>query len=330
MDAFVSEATRRAVAGEGLSRDGVMRLLAVAEGSDEARYVCEAALRLSREAAGGLGVIHAQIGVDGGPCPKRCDFCSFSASAQGAADDDAWHGEAPLDEILRAARVFDEGGVHLISLMATAALPMSRLAVITHEVRGVVSPDVAIMVNAGDMSFEGARMLRDVGADAIYHARRVCEGEITSISPDVRLATMANARHAGLALMTGVEPVWRDAPLGELADRMLEVASLGSFCTGVCALTNVRGTAMEDVSSVSRERLRLVASVLRLVVGRAAPLGCAGGAVWVDAGCDPRSRGMADDSATLRRKVAEARRRLKSDGWTVATRADYARFLRRA
>ena len=51
----------------------------------------------------------------------------------------------------------------------------------------------------------------NAGADAVYHALRLDEGNWTGIQPADRLDTIRNVKVAGLELMTGVEPVWDGA-----------------------------------------------------------------------------------------------------------------------
>ena len=231
--------------------------------------------------------------------------------------------EVPLDRIVSYARLFDEEGVHLISLMATAGLPFSRYLEMVAAVRAVVSADMPIMANAADMTLEQALALKGAGAQAVYHAIRLGEGELTDISPARRRETNAAARKAGLALMTGVEPLWDGASHEEIASRMEEVATLSPFCTGACSLIAAKGTEMENCIPATRALVRYVGAITRLVVGEGVPVGGAGGIAWVDAGCDPRARKLGLEPEWLRREVARARGLLEADEWHVPARATW-------
>lgn len=363
---LAEELCEKALGGAWLDAGELARLLELSDAAARSRVVT-AADALSREAAGGRGFVYAQIGVDRHPCPENCRFCAFAACnvsphapgerAEGAAAGRGEHAraaergdraegasvserrgdqvdgaerafETPLDDVVGAARVFSDAGAHLVSLMATAALPFPRLAEMVRAVRGVIADDVAVMVNAADMTRREARMLHEAGAQAAYHANRLGEGVITDISPQTRRATMRAVRDERLALMTGVEPLAREFDVREVAQRMEEVARAGAWCTGVCVLKGARGTQMEHVAGASRDQARYVAAVLRLAVGTAVPVGCAGGVRWVDAGADPRARGYADGADVLREKVARARAELRRDGWEVGSRADCRQLMR--
>lgn len=331
-----------AAAGQAPSREDVEYLLSFDGISPEAAYVGVRAREIGMRAAAGRAFVFAQIGVDATPCPENCQFCAFAATNAGAdstaglqaiGKGDAETGnagagsavtgafEVPIDAIVTLARVFDEEGVHLISLMATAGLTFSRFLDMVEAVRDSVRPDMPIMANAADLTLEQAQMLRQAGAQAAYHARRLHEGEITAIPPARRMETMRNIRDSGLLLMTGVEPLWKGVEDGEVADRICELSDLGPFCIGACGLSVAPGTAMAGYTPALRPRIRYVGAIARLAVGKDVPIGGVGGVTWVDAGTDPRSRGYGQEPAWLRHSVRRARRDLFYDGWQVPDRA---------
>ena len=79
--------------------------------------VGEAGMRACR----GRGYVYAQIGVDCTPCPKNCRFCSYAAVNIGPEPPDPSSYEVPIGRIVHFAKLFDDTGVHLLSLMATTA-----------------------------------------------------------------------------------------------------------------------------------------------------------------------------------------------------------------
>ncbi|MDO4183009.1 MAG: hypothetical protein Q4E12_05325 [Coriobacteriia bacterium] len=335
-----------AQAGTAPTFEDILFLLEFSPESAEAAYACAVARQMTKQACEGMGLVHAQIGLDKGPCPENCRFCSFAAvNAAGvkAATTMPYmdcngdfcrmvypteeqiaaaqaSGPVPLEDVLHFARLFDQECVHLISLMATAALPFEQLLEAVSAVREAVSPDMPLLVNCGDVSLAQAQQLKDAGAQAAYHARRLQEGEITDIAPDQRFETIRNLRAAGLALMTGVEPVWPGVAFEELAARICEIPAFDPYCIGACKLTCARGTAMEAEEEPTRLQVAYVAALVRLCVGLAAPVGGSGGVAWVDAGTDPRSRGYDSADAALSQKIADARKHLRYDGWDVPTR----------
>ena len=322
IDARAMDIADAAAAGRAPSREDVLHLLSFHHHSPEAAYVGVRAREVGMKAGRGRGFVHAQIGVDALPCPENCRFCSFAAMN---LDADKGFGvnasyEVPLEEIVAAASHFDEAGVHLISLMATAGLPFERYLEMIRAVRETVSPDKPLMANMGDITFEQAQVLKDAGVQAFYHARRIHEGEVTDIDPAIRYETMANVRKAGLALMTGVEPLWEGVSNEELADRIMEIPGLQPYCTGTCVLSTAEGTEMEDATPSPRGKASYVGSIIRLVCGTSVPFGGTGGAMWVDAGCDPRSRGRGHGRDWIISQVHKAKRSLRQDEWSVSDR----------
>lgn len=371
LDERVVRIVRAAEAGEGLDVSSAEYLLSFDPYAPETAFANAVACQLGQRASGGLGFIHAQIGIDAKTCPGNCQYCSFaacnvrsvathareggasgeeaaaeesadvasvvkatsaSASAQPAASAptpasasaqlaaSAHAAELPIGEIVRCARIFDRGGVHLISLMATAALDFDRLCDIVRAVREAVSPDMPILVNGPDLSLEQAHLLKEAGAQAYYHARRVFEGSITGLEPSLRYETMRNVRSAGLALMTGVEPVWEGIDTHEVAERICEIPQLDPFCTGACAISAVEGTQMAHLHRPETAFMRQIGALTRLAVGDKVAVGGVGNATWVDAGTDPRNRGRGQEEEELLRSCKKARASLEDAGWKVPDR----------
>lgn len=327
LDERVMQIADDALEGKAPSRDDVLFLLDFDAYSVEAAYVNARARQLGMRTCNGIGLIKGQIGVDATPCPENCRYCSFAAINAGIVDNGVAaenNFEVPLDEIVRYAHILDEKGVHLISLMATAGLPFERYLAMVSAVRNAIADDQIILANTRDLTLEEARALADAGANAAYHACRCGEGVVTDIPIGQRHDTMHNIRAAGLALMCGVEPLWEEVDHGELADRICEIPTYEPFATGACGLSGVEGIALPNFTPSPKARIRFVAAIVRLVCGERVRFGGVGGAIWVDAGCDPRNRGKGSSEEWISRDVRRARRDLVRDGWTVPARPDAA------
>lgn len=318
LDRTVESLVDRALAGEHLPAADVKPLLSLSSTSAEAAHIRWAAREITYRASNGMGQIYAQIGVDGLPCPGNCGFCSFAAAT---STRDHRSAIIPTETIVEYAQAFDRAGVHLISLMATAALPFDHLLGIVKAVRSAISNDMPLLCNTGDLTFEQAQALKEAGVQACYHAHRLGEGTITAIHPAQRLETLRNIREAGLKLMSAVEPVHSETSQAELLQRMQEVASFEPYCAGVGTLTTVKGSAMEGAEPISRAHGAFLAAVFRLMVGEDVPFGTGGGnVVWSDAGTTPRARNLPVDAAALERDVARLRKELRGKEWTVPER----------
>ena len=314
----IMQITDDALAGKVPTRDDVMHLLKFDAYSVEAAYVCARARELGMRACRGLGYVYAQIGVDENPCPENCRFCSFAASHyQPGENGEAASFEVPIGRIVHYAKLFDAEGVDLVSLMATAALDFDRYLDMVRAVRASVSDDLVIMANTGDLTLEQARALHEAGADAAYHALRLGEGELTDIKPIDRRRTIRYLHAAEIDVMTGVEPLWEGIDPLLLSERICDIPEFEPFCMGACSYIPTSGDDMGTRKPSSTGFLRYVAAITRLVCGDAVRIGGIGGVAWVDAGCDPRKRNYGTDDDTLRREIAQARKRLELDGFKV-------------
>ena len=317
LDERVERIADAAAAGSLPTRNDIVYLLKFDAYSPEAAYVCAKAREVGMRACGGRGYVYGQIGVDETACPENCLFCSFAAVNTDASSYDPAHAEVPIGRIVHYAKVFDNAGVDLISLMATAGLDFERYLDMVRAVRSSVSGDVDIMANTGDLTHEQAQELKAAGATAAYHALRLGEGVLTRCKPIDRKRTIRHIRAAGLKLMTGVEPVWDGASALELSERIIDIPELEPFCMGACGLTAVEGADVAGKRPAKTGLVRYVGALTRLACGQGVAVGGIGGVAWVDAGCDPRNRGYGADDDTLRGEVASAKRRLALDGFEV-------------
>ena len=315
MDTRVAELIEVAASDGVLTQEDVVYLLGFDECSEEARAMIDSARKIGFKAADGRGYIFAQIGVDALPCPENCVFCSFAACNSTREHRDAI---VPTEQIVAHAQVFADAGVDLISLMATAALPFERYLEIIEAVRATIGIASPLMANVGDLSAEEASTLAERGVECAYHALRLGEGRLTAIAPEQRLQTLDHIKEAGLKLMCGVEPLWENAPLDDLSRLIMLQRELRPFATGACPLTISEGMALESGEvPASRERVRQVAAITRLVCGTTVPIGGVGGVAWVDAGTDPRNRGYGSSPEHLKGQVAKKRELLRRDGWRI-------------
>jgi biotin synthase len=312
IDPEITTLVDRAVANERLTRAEARRLYDCNEHSPEAYQMHWGAHAIARKATNGQARIYAQIGVDARPCPEDCAFCSFAAST-GTFRQVI---ELSVDEVVRYAAAFDAVGVHLISLMTTAAYPFERFCELAAAVRRVVRPETLLMSNIGDIDLTQAETLKALGIDVAYHAIRLGEGRITAIPEQRRRRTVAAIQEAGLLLMSGVEPVHAQLDDDELLDRLIEVADLPCICSGPCRLRHVAGTPMESTPILSEPRYRQIMSLFRLLAGTRIPYGSENH-LWVNGGTNPRDTQPFPGSEAIAADVAACRSELEANGWVV-------------
>ena len=312
----------KAIGGESPSFDEAVSLLEVQPGTDQARVLERAEELLSRRANGGLGYVYGQIGIDANPCPGNCHFCSFALCNR----DDREVREASFDQVAHVSELFAREGVHLISVMSSAAYRFDRYLELIALIRATIGDDVAIMANTRDLAPSEAEALAQAGADCIYHAVRIGEGTITGLDEERRWETLRNARAAGLDVSTAVGPLYRSEPAGSpyfqpkglIAKRMAQAVEWNPLCSGVTGLHAVPGTKMQHVAPWPNERMRVLAGVYQLIARDTVKHGGYRSIRWVDAGLDPRERGYGSHDERLVKRIRGLYADLEADGWRVA------------
>ena len=314
----------RVLDGGEATREELRAVMEVQPDTPSAKLLRQTERALARRGNGGFGYIYAQIGLDANPCPGNCHFCDFAAcngKVRGSA-------EVPLDLVLHCCDLFAEEGVHLVSLMTSAAYDFDAYLAVVERARAAVGDDVAIMANTRDISFDDALNLKEAGADCIYHAVRLGEGTITGFDERARWESLDNARAAGLAVSTAVGPVYQsEGPLSpyrqtgeQIIERIYRVLAYDPICSGVTGLHAVEGTKMAHVKPFEQGKMRVIGGAFQLAARGAIPHGGCSSIPWVDAGLDPRARGFSSDDDRLRSRIAEARERLARDKWQLAPR----------
>ena len=312
----------KAIDGEVLTRDEIVSLLEIRPNSDQARVLGHAHELLAKRGNGGIGYIYGQIGIDANPCPGNCQFCSFALCNR----DDREVREVPFEQIAHVSGLFADEGVHLISVMSSAAYRFDRYLELIALIRETIGGNVAIMANTRDLSPSEAEALAQAGANCIYHAVRIGEGTITGLDEERRWETLRNAREAGLDVASAIGPLYQPEPLGspyrqakgDIAKRMLQVVEWEPLCSGVTTLHAVAGTKMAHVQPWPREVMRVLGGVFQLVARDTVHHGGCQSIRWVDAGLDPRERGYGSGDERLRKRIRELHDGLEADGWRVA------------
>ena len=324
LDKKAEQITDKAACGEGLSRSDIEYLLSFDAYSAEAAYVCAVAREMTYKSSKGRAFIHTQIGVDQLPCPINCAYCSFAKQNVDYAYDERYI--ISTEQIAHFTQVFDKCGVHLISLMATAALPLERYLEMIKAVRKAISNNTPIMANYRDVSLDEAKKIAEAGASVYYHARRLPEGVLTNVSADRRFETIKNVKEASMALMSGVDPLWHNAPASEVAKCICELPNFEPYCVGACGIIPLEGHELQDYKPPLTGEIRYVGALARLVCGSKTIVGGCGNAKWVDAGCDARKREYGMDDEHLCKKIAQAKKALRADGWIVSDRVQWDIF----
>ena len=285
----------KSMQGEVISVEEIAHLFAVPLFSEESANIISASRRKSESACGGLAEIHAQIGLNIAPCPRNCAFCAF-AEKNRVFDSMS---ELSADEAVAAVKQFEEDGANAIYVMATADYSFAKYIEMSREIRKSLKCETVLVANVGDFDVKQARLLKDIGYAGIYHAVRLGEGCVTSISVEQRLRTMKNAREAELLVGTCVEPVGAEHSIKELVEKTVITREAFSCFSGAARRIPIPGTELAPHGMVSEARLAHILAVVRLAVGYDTPgncthepnvIGAAAGAnlMWAESGSNPR------------------------------------------
>ena len=317
----------KAEAGEALSMDEISLLYALPANSPEAYLLRCAGNKRAMELADGKAEIHAQIGVDAGPCVKSCAFCSF-------AECNNPEGElkrTPLRAILDYAKAFQDAGANLLLLMSSAAFPFEELGEIGQRVREVIGPEMPMLVNTRDLSLEEAVFLRKAGYNGAYHAARMSEGELTDIPLATRVETLDNLSRAGLPLSFCVEPVGEEHTAKDFFEKLELHLRYKPLTGGVGRRIPVKGTKVENCRKFDQaEQARLISlyrildPVTPLVGSANATIAANSGAnlCWAECGYNPRDFSGHTEIDGVGRSVDTIARIYAETGWEL--RKDYS------
>ena len=319
----IYEIVEKALDGNKLSHEEIVALYSVETFSPESYYIQWAGRKMSMEVAGGKAEIHAQIGLDGNPCPKNCQFCSFAICnkvRKGKL-------ETPLADVLEYAKIYEDQGANLILVLTTGGYKFDRLLETMYEIRNVISKEMPLLANTGDMTLEQAKALKAAGVNGIYHAVRMGEGTFTGIPVETRLETIKNARAAGLKFSTCVEPIGPEHSAEELAEKTEICLSMDALSAGAGRRVMVPGTLMEKYGMLSESRGALYVAAYRLADGYHSKLNCSGHSMltanaganlaWAEMGTNPRDLVKKTEDGGEGQSIKEAGKVFLNTEWEV-------------
>ena len=292
---FVDDLLKKSRAGDVLSREELVYLLALKSDSAETYAVMAEAARLSKELSGGKAEVHAQFAINLAPCPCDCLFCSF-AKVNGIFSEAT---ELVPEQAVAYARQFEADGANAVFMMSTAQYPFESFLEVSREIRNSLKPETILIANVGDQTLKNALRLKDAGFSGVYHALRLREGKDTCLSVEKRKRSINNFKEAGLEVGTCVEPVGPEHTNEELAEMIEFTASFNPAFSGAARRIPIPGTSMAERGVINEMRMAQIVAVTRLgmprsVTGNCTHEPCTLGAVaganlfWAEVGANPR------------------------------------------
>ena len=319
----VYELVEKALEGNGLSYEEMEYLYGVDPLSRESYFIRWAAHKMSTEATNGKAQIHAQIGLNGSPCGKNCKFCSF-AVCNGLVKEKM---ELSSDDVKYYCDEYMEAGANLILMLTTASYKFEKILEMAQVARSVISDDMPLLINTGDMTLEQAKQIKSAGINGCYHAVRLREGVDTGIPVENRLETFKNIHEAGLTLSTCVEPVGPEHSAHEIAEASKLCMENGAMSAGVGRRITVEGTQVFERGEISDMQNSLYVAVYGLTTGFKPALNCAvssaisavsgGNLCWAEVGANPRDTVDRTEDGGRGASVDRCRVEYKKAGWEI-------------
>ncbi|MDR1359053.1 MAG: radical SAM protein, partial [Coriobacteriales bacterium] len=319
----IYEIVERGMVGKGLVDADIKKLYEVDPTSQEAFHVRWAGRELTNRAANGKAEVHAQIGLNGTPCPKNCQFCSF-AICNGVRKGKL---EMPLEDVVEYAKIYEEDGANAILVLTTATYSFEKLLEMSAAVRAAISKDLPLLANTGDMTLEQAQQLKSVGINGVYHAVRMGEGIFTTIPVETRLQTIKNVQEAGLSISTCVEPVGPEHTSEELVEKTRMCIDMNAMSAGLGRRIGIPGTAFYENGMITELTGSFLVAVYRLATGLVPRLNCSGHSLltahaganlaWAEVGTNPRDTMERTEKGGRGQSLAMATRVFQESGWEI-------------
>jgi biotin synthase len=306
-------------AGELPDERDLCALLQIEPHTPEAGYIMGVADAINRTTRSAKAEIHAQIGLNLSPCPRNCLFCAFAARNKVFTHKT----ELDIETVVEMGKRAEEDGANALFVMATGDYPFDKFLEISQELRRNLRPEAVLIANVGDFGPVNAEKLKEVGYAGIYHAVRMGEGVVTSITPETRLKTVKAAREAGLLVGTCVEPLGPEHSIDEIIEKILIARDMEPCFSGAMRRIIIPGSELETHGMISEYRMAFIVAVVRLAMGKNVRgncthepniLGATSGAnlFWAEVGANPRdteadtSEGRGLDVKTCRKLFEEA------------------------
>lgn len=260
IDKNILQIINKAVDGGEITSDELRQLLSVHYLSAEAYLIEQAARKISSAASNGKAEVHAQVGINAGPCSKNCHFCSFAPVNKVFPKEQKYE----LEDIIQRCLNFEADGANAIYLMITADYNLADYLTIAKQVRAALKPETPLVANVDDFDEDGAKGLKKAGFVGIYHVLRMGEGAVTGIKPETRLNTIAAAKKAGLLVGTCVEPVGPEHSADEIVEKTMLVKAMKPVHAGSGRRVNIPGSplSVHGVLSDAQQALNIAATKL--------------------------------------------------------------------
>jgi biotin synthase len=244
----------KALRDEALTREECRAVLRAPD--DQLLDLLQAAFRVRERYFGRTVRLQMLLNAKSGACQEDCHYCSQSAVS--TADIERY-GLLPVGEMIEGARRAAAAKAQRYCIVISGRSPLDReITEIANAVRAIKQEvPIQICCSLGLLNEDQARTLKAAGVDRINHNLNTSESHHAAICTTHtfrdRLATIANARSAGLEICSG-----GIIGMGERDDDVIELAlalrDVKPDSIPVNMLHPVAGTPLEGCHELTPQR----------------------------------------------------------------------------
>lgn len=255
----------RAISGEPLDRVAAQQILACPD--EELLDLLAAAFRVRRQAFGNQVQLYYLKNAKSGLCPEDCGYCSQSKVSDAPIEKYVWLNE---EKLLAGARQAAENKAKTYCIVASGRGPTNREV---DHVAGVVKKikeelGLHICCCLGLLKPEQAKTLAEAGVDRINHnlntSREYYDTICSTHTYQDRLDTLKVASDSGMELCSGII-VGMGETDDDLVNVALELRDLNVKSIPVNFLTNIEGTPLEKVETLTPQRCLKALCLFRMM-----------------------------------------------------------------
>ncbi|MEK6694547.1 MAG: biotin synthase BioB [Nitrospirota bacterium] len=257
--------SEKAIAGEAPSREEARAVLQTPD--DRLLELLNAAYAVRHKFFGRKVRLQMLQNAKSGACQEDCGYCSQSADSTA---DIKKYGLLKKSQMVEAARRASESKAIRYCIVISGRGPLEReISEISEAVREIKgSVPVQVCCSLGLLTKDDARRLKEAGVDRINHnlnaSERFHPQMVTTHSYQDRLATISNARAAGLEICSG-----GIAGMGETDEDVIDLAfalrEVRPDSIPMNFLHPAEGTPMRDQKNLTPQRCLKILCLFRFL-----------------------------------------------------------------
>lgn len=285
--------------------------------------LCDAADKITRalqpREIDSCSIVNARSGL----CGEDCKWCAQSMKYSTGCEH---YDYLPYETTLSAARHNEREGIRRFSLVTSGRkLSQKSLDEFCSQYKKLsADTNLYLCASMGLLSVEDMKQLRNAGVKR-YHcnmetSRKRFAQLCTTHTPDDKLATIANAREAGMEICSG-GIIGMGETLADNIDFAFELAEINPVSVPINILIPIPGTPLESTPLISEDEIIRTAAIFRFILPTQSIRFAGGRKRLSDASMLRMLHGgvngvlMGDMLTTVSNQIADDRKLFEEAGW---------------